>query len=204
MRGMRQRAATSHGSRGRAAGVVVRSAVATVEIVGFSAYAHAHADGRLPTPDELLWVAAGVFAATALLLTGRARMPVVLGACAALQVGLHVTYASLAPASAPSMHSMHGMPGMHATATGAAMGAMPTGQMVLAHVVSAVVTALVLIVQEQAVRRLAAVRALRGYVLPARTRPCASTGVATPATTLELIRVSPTRGPPGAPSPSTS
>ncbi|HEX7740545.1 MAG TPA: hypothetical protein VF426_12950 [Marmoricola sp.] len=170
--------------------IVARSALATAEIVGFSAYAHTRADGAVPPPDELLWISVGVFGVCLLMLSGRLRVRTVFAACTGLQVGLHVAYAVTA---APSM------PGMHMGATVA-----PGYAMVVAHLLSAVVTALILLAQEQAVRTLGAVAALAGPVRPRHlpVRVCA--GVADGRADLDILRIAPLRGPPPALPPVTS
>lgn len=125
----------------------MRAVVATAEIVGFSAFAHGRAEGHLPPMDQLLWLALAVFGGTALMLCGRLRVRSIVVAATLLQGGLHFLYAGLASASATGHHGAVS----HPTTT----GLMPSRDMVIAHAVTAAVTALVLIVQEQAVRRLA-------------------------------------------------
>ena len=171
---------------------MLRAAAATVEIVGFSACAHAAADGAVPTTEELVWVSLGVFAATALLFTGRLRMRTVFALCTALQVGLHLAYATAGPSPMPGMATM---PAMHAT---------PSGRMVVAHVVSAVVTALVLLVQDRAVRRLGAIAVLGAPVLPPARRPSRLLCVLRVNAGIALVRIAPTRGPPRLAIPTTS
>lgn len=168
---------------------VLRAALATAEIVGFSALAHSQADGVLPAPDELLWVALGVFAATALLLGGRLRVRTVVGLCTALQIGLHYSYTSLGHGRMADMPAMH---------------AVPSHAMVVAHTASAVVTTLVLLVQDQAVRRLAGVAGIEPVVAPVVLRAPGFVRVAQHRATVDLLRVAPTRGPPLGPSPMTS
>jgi len=171
---------------------MLRAAAATVEIVGFSACAHAAADGAVPTAEELAWVSLGVLAAIALLLTGRLRVRTVFAVCTALQVGLHLAFASFGASPMPGMATM---PAMHAT---------PSGRMVVAHVVSAVVTGLVLLVQDRAGRRLTDLVGIAPLAAPLSRRPLPALCAMAPVARIELLRVPPTRGPPAVATPTTS
>lgn len=166
--------------------LAARSGVATIEIVGFSAFAHRHAAGHLPPADQLVWIALAVLGGTALMLLGRLRVRSLVVATTLLQFGLHFAYQALA--SAPSHH---GGPVGHVTS----VDLMPSTEMVLAHLVAAGVAALVLVGQEQAVRMLADLVEIVLAQVPA-TAELRRPVVRLLSVRLTSVRTTPRRGPP--------
>ncbi|MCZ4499668.1 MAG: hypothetical protein JWQ74_2221 [Marmoricola sp.] len=164
-----------------------RSLVATLEITVAASTAHVLAGGHLPAVGFLFAFAATVFA-VALATIGRyvqvaAVVPFVLAA----QIGLHG-----ALDAAPMAHH-DGMTGMGATGP---FGL--TSQMFWAHLVTALVTAIVLLCQEQALA--AATSWLRVWGVVPVAPGAAGRQPALPTTARTgrrfLLRVSPRRGPP--------
>lgn len=170
--------------------VVARSLLATGEIVGFAAYAHAQAGGHLPAPAQLGVLTVGVLAATALLLSGKARLWTLVPLVAVLQVVLHEAFTGL---SSP-MPRPGAMPGMSGS------GAMQAAdhRMLLTHALIAVVTVLVLVSQHQALRALAEVVDVFVRVRPTvpALRRSAPAALAAVRLRTHLLGVSPRRGPP--------
>lgn len=159
-----------------------RSLLATVEITAMASLAHVLAGGRLPTPGFLLAFAAVVFG-SALLSVGRVlRVGAVVPFVLLCQVGLHA-----------SLDGVHAHAGAHAAdASFLALSA----PMVWAHLVTTVVTAIVLLLQERvlaaavaALRVLGPVPALAGPARPL-TLPVVRAGRQV------LLATSPRRGPP--------
>ncbi|RNL61275.1 hypothetical protein EFK50_18095 [Nocardioides marmoriginsengisoli] len=165
-----------------------RSAVAALEITALTAAAHVLAGGHLPAPGFLLGFAAMVFVAAALTFGRVLRVGVVVPFVLLAQLGLHSALEAVQPTHA----------GMSMTVTGEHLWQM-TPVMFWAHLVTTVVTAIVLLVQEHVVAAVAtwirvfpavvALPLLRGdrhHDEPRTTRP-----------RLPLLCVAPRRGPPG-------
>ncbi len=118
-------------------GVTLRAALATLEIMTVLVAAHTWAGGELPTAGWMAVTAGVVFAGGSVALRGRVPLWVMVPALTVTQLLLHSWLAVLAPAP----HSGH----VH----GAYLDL--TWQMVLAHVVGALVTALVWELRRRAV-----------------------------------------------------
>lgn len=172
-----------------ATSVVARSLLATVEIVGLAAGVHSHAGGHLPPALQLAALGAVTFLGSWALLAGRARLWSVAPAVLLLQVLLHEGFSRLS-AGSPPVAAMPGMPAMHESVD-------PGTAMLLGHAVIGIVTVLVLLCQDQAVRLLASLVNLLVVTTPfieqIRTRP--TWRRATPLTSV-LLAAAPRRGPP--------
>lgn len=168
----------------------MRPAVTTAEVVALGLAAHAGAGGVLPPPELLLALVVAVAAASFALHLRLLNLGVAASLTITAQLALH--------AAAPSPTALHAG---HLHPTSAAGG----DDMVLAHAVSALVTVLALVRQEQAAHAL--VRALVP-LLPAGPRPpaCPARPSAVNRSPLLLLRVvdlAPHRGPPRAAAAST-
>ena len=117
-------------------GVVLRSALSTVEIMIVLVAAHTWAGGALPATGWMAGAAALVFAAGLLVLRGKAPLRAVVPALVLAQFLLHCWMVVLAPASAAHSHANH---------------LELTWQMALAHVVGGLVTALIWRLRRRAV-----------------------------------------------------
>lgn len=172
-----------------ATSVVARSLLATAETVGLAAAVHTHAGGHLPPALQLTALSAGTFLGALALLTGRARLWTIAPAVLVLQVLLHEGFTRLATGSDP-VAAMPGMPTMHEE-----LG--PGTAMVLGHAVIGIVTVLVLLCQDQAVRVLAGLVSLlvgaTPFIEQIRIRP--TWRRVTPLTSV-LLSAAPRRGPP--------
>jgi hypothetical protein len=118
-------------------GVILRAALATVEIMTLLVAAHTWAGGTLPEPGWMAGAAALVFGGGLVVLRGRVSLRVMVPALVAAQLLLHCWMVVLAPA--PAMEHAHG-PHLELT-----------WQMVLAHVVGGLGTALVWELRRRAV-----------------------------------------------------
>lgn len=116
-------------------GARMRSALATLEIMTLLVAAHSWAGGERPHPGWIVATAALVFGAGTVVLRRRTALRVVVPALALVQFLLHCWLAVLAPSGAHA-HGGH---------------LELTWQMVLAHVVGALVTALVWELRRRAV-----------------------------------------------------
>jgi hypothetical protein len=160
----------------------VRVPVAVAEVVGFTGLAHVAAGGATPGAGHLLAVATGVTLLALALRHRLVRLPVAVAGTALAQVGLHLT---LAHGAGAAVHGEHGLAPLD-------------GRMLLAHAVAAVVTALALAWQEQALVRFA------GCLLPhlVATPPAGPARAVTaavpprPAASLRHVAAAPRRGPP--------
>lgn len=163
----------------------LRSLLACLEIVGFAAGAHVVAGGHLPGPVFLLALAAVVGGAAHLSISRRSSPVVVVPFVLAAQVGLHATLEA-------SSHVHTGMV-MHQPEHGF-LGLTPT--MLWAHVVTTLLTAIVLLCQERLVSAVTTyLRPLVAVVVPAgQQRP----PYAAPSVGVRriLLATSPRRGPP--------
>jgi hypothetical protein len=166
-----------------------RSLVVTLEIVALAAGAHVLAGGHLPAPVFLLALAAVVFAGAVLSIGRFVRVRTVVPFVLAAQVGLHAGLEATRPT-----HSGMAMPA-HDTGF---LGTTPT--MFWAHLVTALIAAIILLLQE---RVLAAVVTWFGvHVAVAAIAPLRSgapvLAVRTSRPRQALLRLSPRRGPPQA------
>ena len=118
-------------------GVTLRAALATLEIMTVLVAAHTWAGGELPATGWMLVAAGLVFAAGTVVLRGRVPLWAMVPALAVAQLLLHCWMVVLAPAS----------PGADAHGPHLEL----TWQMVLAHVVGALATALVWELRRRAV-----------------------------------------------------
>jgi hypothetical protein len=106
-----------------------RPARASVEVWGLTVFAHSLAGGALPSLPWLVGVAGIVAAATAWVLRRQANPAVMAPVLVACQLGLHVLFASLAPAGHGTHHA-HGVVDL-------------PPRMLAAHMLCAVLTAVV-------------------------------------------------------------
>jgi hypothetical protein len=118
-------------------GVLLRSALATLEIMTVVVAAHTWAGGALPSTGWMVGAAALVFGAGTFVLRGRAPLRVVVPALVVAQLLLHCWMVVLAPT----------VPESHAHATHLDL----SWQMVLAHLVGGLVTAVVWELRRRAV-----------------------------------------------------
>ncbi|GAA2122511.1 hypothetical protein GCM10009843_17720 [Nocardioides bigeumensis] len=124
--------------------VSARTGLAALEVWLLTVVAHSLAGGGIPSSAWLLVVGVLVLVGTACVMRLRVPIWVAAGAVAGAQLGLHVALTASAPASAAPMaghvHPGHPMP---MTAGGASLLDGLSTQMVLAHVLSALVTGFV-------------------------------------------------------------
>jgi hypothetical protein len=120
-----------------------RAVVVAAEGTGAAALAHWWAGGTLPDSSYLLGMAAVVFAGAMLVLTRTTTVALAGVLAVAAQAGLHVVATASSAAHPMQMRSGHEM----ATAA-------PGPGMLLAHGLTAVVVTLLLVLQDQAARRL--------------------------------------------------
>ena len=116
-------------------GVILRAALATLEIMTLLVAAHTWAGGRLPATGWMVATAVLVFAAGTLVLRGRVPLRAMVPGLVVLQLLLHSWMAVLGPTSG-HVHGPH---------------LELTWQMVLAHVVGGLATALVWELRRRAV-----------------------------------------------------
>ena len=119
-------------------GVALRAAVATLEITTVLACAHTWAGGELPSTAWMVVAAALVFAAGTVVLRGQVPLWAMVPALTVTQFLVHCWLVVLAPAP-PGAHAMH-EPHLQLT-----------WQMMLAHTVGALTTALVWELRRRAV-----------------------------------------------------
>lgn len=139
--------------------VAARSLLATGETVGFTVMAHTFAGGQAPSPLQILVLTTVVFAAACGVIGGRLRLRVVAPFIAATQIGLHFAFlhAASAPTGAPTVSPTYGhMMAMEPGASSATLIHATDVRMLVTHFVIALVTTLVLMVQERALGALAA------------------------------------------------
>lgn len=164
----------------------LRSLVATLEVVAFAAGAHLLAGGQLPDPGFLLAFGAVVLAGARLSIGRRLPPAVVAGLVLAAQVGLHATLEAVGPAhTAMAMAPMHTYP------------LQLSPQMIWAHLVTTVVTAIVLLCQERVLAVLTTfLRDLVAEPVPAGPRGRRPVVLRVAGVRRALLGVSPRRGPP--------
>jgi len=166
-----------------AARTASRSLLATVEITALASVAHVLAGGRLPTPGFLL-AFAGVVFGCALLTIGRLlRVAAVVPFVLFCQIGLHA-----------SLDSVHAHSGIVEHAASPILSL--SGPMLWAHLVTTVVTAIVLLLQERVLAAVVAALGVLGatQVLNGPSRP--RTPLLVRAGRQVLLATSPRRGPP--------
>lgn len=172
-------------------GSLLRAGVATAEIMTGTLLAHAWAGGALPSPTWIGLIAVLVAGGTWAVQRGRVSLAVAVPAVSAVQLLLHCWLMTLAPAE-----PMAGM--AHGSGAGAVGHLELTTPMLLAHVASAALTALVWTARRRAVEVLLTwARALRVPV-PA-VRPLALPSVPSYVVVEGLLCVAPRRGPPALP-----
>ena len=167
---------------------LARPVVATAEIVAMGAVAHSGAGGSLPSADLLLGLTLVTGATCWALRLRLLRVWVATALATAGQLALHT--AASATASTSAVHGEH----LHGTA--AATGGSGT-EMLLAHLVSGLVTVLALVRQEQALLVVADALVPAADAAPTHVAP------AQPATDhvvrhvpVLAVEVAPRRGPP--------
>lgn len=160
-----------------------RSLVATLEITAAASTAHVLAGGHLPAVGFLLAFAVVVLLGTLATIGRFLRIGLVVPFVLAAQVGLHA-----ALDTAPMAHHAMTAP------TGAPLGL--TAPMFWAHLVTALVTAIVLLLQERVLAAVTARFVVGGLVPVAVARQPAALLPAGRRPRRLLLRVSPRRGPP--------
>ena len=161
-------------------GVTLRSALSTLEILTVLIGAHTWAGGQLPSPAWMAGAAALVFAGGLVVLRGRLRLRLVVPALVAAQVLLHCWMMVLVPAGSTE----------HAHGTHLEL----SWQMVLAHVVGGLVTALVWELRRRAVEIVLSWAEPGVLPVPALHRPVARYAPVPPLR--RPLVVVPLRGPP--------
>lgn len=170
-------------------GSVLRAALATVEIMTGTLLAHAWAGGAAPSPAWTALVGVLVAAGTVLVQRGRVPLALAVPGLAAVQLLLHCWLVTLVPAASMSA-SMAGM--SHASGHD---GLGLTTSMLLAHVASAVLTAVVWTARRRAVEVLLSWARTPRVPVPSR-RPVACPSVPSYVVVEGLLSVAPRRGPP--------
>lgn len=162
-----------------------RSLVATLEITASASLAHVLAGGHLPAAGFLFAFGAVVFALCLATIGRFLRLALVVPVVLAAQIGLHAVLDVAPAAHHAAMHQVADAP----------LGLTPV--MVWAHTITALVTAILLLLQERVV---AAVASLWWpVVVPVLPRLRALRHRAVPALVgAVLYRLSPRRGPPAA------
>jgi len=177
-------------------GSLLRAVLATLEIMTGTLLAHAWAGGALPSPA---WIALmGVLVAGGTLLVHRGRVPlaVAVPTLAVVQLLLHCWLVALVPtASMPGMS----MSGMSHGAGGHGLGELGlSAPMLLAHLVSAALTALVWSVRRRAVEVLLTWARAPRVPVPS-FQPVVGLLVPSYVVVEGLLCIAPRRGPPALP-----
>lgn len=176
---------------GGGAQVAQRSLVATLEITTAASVAHVLAGGTLPGAGFLFAFGVIVFACCAATIGRFLSVGVVVPVVLLAQVGLHAALDSAPLAHHGAGHQMPPSEGM--------LGSLSlTPLMFWAHLITAVVTAILLLLQERAVDAVAAIWRSVAVVpaeLPSRRSVPATTSWAGVRRS-RLLRLSPRRGPP--------
>lgn len=167
-------------------GSSLRAVVATAEIMTGTLLAHAWAGGALPSPVWIGVIAALVAGGTLLVQRGRVPLAVAVPVVSAVQLLLHCWLMTLVPAE-PMAGMAHG--------SGAVGHLELTTPMLLAHLVSAALTALVWAARRRAVEVLLTWARTVRVPVPAR-RPVACPSVPSYVVVEGLLCVAPRRGPP--------
>ncbi|RYY88108.1 MAG: hypothetical protein EOO24_34340 [Comamonadaceae bacterium] len=161
--------------------------MATLEITAAASLAHVLAGGHLPAAGFLLAFAAIVFGCCLATIGRVLRVGVVVPFVLAAQIGLHA-----ALDTAPAAH--HGS--MHAAAPDGPLGLTPV--MLWAHLITALVTAILLLLQERVVAAVVSTwRPLPlGVPAPPRLARLLATARLAVVVPVDLLRAAPRRGPP--------
>ena len=172
----------------RAPYVLVRALAATVLVMAGAVLAHTWAGGHLPGLPALLLLAGVVLGAGVVALRGWVPLPLLLPLVAVAQTGLHGAFGLL---GTPAEHAGHAM----TAGDPAQWPAQWSWQMLAAHAVGTLLTALAWWLCDRAVLAVLVRRALGpAYVVGRRTpRPARRTSV---RTSLVPLVVAPRRGPP--------
>jgi hypothetical protein len=173
-----------------------RSLVATLEITGLATGAHVLAGGAMPAPGFLLALGLVVLGCSLVTIGRLVRLRYVVPFVLLAEVGLHAVFEATAPM--PAMGGMEAMGGQPASMTGFPSSLHVTPMMFWAHLVTAAVTAIVLVLQERAVAAVAHwLRRLRTspYVAPLLVR-AAAPALEARSNRRVLLTTSPRRGPP--------
>ena len=123
-------------------GVSARTGLAALEVWLLTVVAHSLAGGEIPSTAWLLVVGGLVLLGTACVMRLRVPIWVAAAAVAAAQLGLHVALTAAAPAMPMAGHAHAGHPTPMTVGGPALLDGLST-QMVLAHVLSALVTGFV-------------------------------------------------------------
>lgn len=166
-------------------GAVARALLATLEIVVGTAAAHTWAGGTLPSPAWVAMMAGMVLLASVLVLRGRVGAKVAVPTLAAAQLLLHCWLVALSPAHAAAGHQAHG----------SAAHLELTVPMVGAHLVAAVLTAVVWTLRRRAVDVVLAWATLLRVVV-GTVRRLAPTSAPAVVRRHLVVLVAPRRGPP--------
>lgn len=171
--------------------IAQRSLLATLEITAAAAVAHVLAGGTLPAAGFLFVFGAVIFGCSVVTIGRFLRIEVVVPFVLAAQVGLH---AALDTAPASHHGSMH-----EVVAADGLLGALSLSPVMFwAHLITALVCAIVLLLQERVIAAVAGSwRAVPG-VVPSRQRLARLVTTSSPGSVrrAELLRVAPRRGPP--------
>lgn len=164
-----------------------RSLLATLEITAAAALAHVLAGGALPGAGFLFALGAVVFGCSVVTIGRFLRIEVVVPFVLAAQIGLHS-----ALDTAPAAHHSS----MHAAAPEGPFGLTPV--MFWAHLITALVSAIVLLLQERVIAAVVSYwRAVpHGVPSPPRLARLRSTSRLAVVVAAELLRTAPRRGPP--------
>ncbi|MCD4524465.1 hypothetical protein [Nocardioides sp. cx-173] len=176
-------------------GLLLRAALATLEIMLGTVAAHTAAGGSLPSGAWTGLAAALVFGGSLLVLRGTVPLGIAVPALTATQLLLHCWLVALGPA-----HDMapHVAAGPHAAAVGPPLEL--SAPMLAAHVAAALLTAAVWHVRRRAVEVLLAWSDLAPPAIPARPASAAPRPAVTPLGH-GLLHAAPRRGPPALPAP---
>ncbi|MCD4535887.1 hypothetical protein LRP67_17505 [Nocardioides sp. cx-169] len=176
-------------------GLVLRAALATLEVMLGTVAAHTAAGGSLPSAAWIGLAAALVLGGSLLVLRGTVPLGIAVPALAAAQLLVHCWLVALSPA-----HDMagHVAAGPHAAAVGPPLEL--SAPMLAAHVAAALLTAGVWHGRGRALEVLLAWSDLAPLPIPAR-RATAATGPALTPLVHGLLLAAPRRGPPALPAP---
>ncbi len=176
-------------------GSLLRAALATAEIMTGTLLAHSAAGGALPSPVWIAAVGGLVAAGTLAVQRGRVPLAVAVPTLAAVQLLLHCWLVVLVP-SAPVAQMGHGAGASHGAADLAHLSL--TTPMVVAHVVSAVLTALVWTARRRALEVLLSWARAPRVPLPS-LRPALGPPAPSYVVVEGLLSIAPRRGPPALP-----
>lgn len=171
--------------------IAQRSLLATLEITAAAALAHVLAGGALPAAGFLFAFAAVVFGCSVVTIGRFLQVEVVVPFVLAAQIGLHALLDTAPAAHHASMH--------HVLAADTVLGVPGLSPVMFwAHLITALASAIVLLLQERVIAAVAASwRAVRVAVpAPQRIARLRATSLPCVVRRAALLRVAPRRGPP--------